>query len=212
MKYPIYTLIYITAAGIAILAAANLYGTLIHNDSQTKQAKQCMVNQENIEKINDVAVDAMAAFQTLKTPTIVPEITFVNQNNEKQSIKDLRGKTILLNLWATWCAPCREEMPDLDQLQKNKGNEKFQVLAISLDRGEANKIEKFYEEINIRYLDIAHDPTLETLNALRKLGLAFGLPATILINENGCAVGALNGPAKWNSDQAHKLINAIRGG
>ena len=125
---------------------------------------------------------------------------------DKRSIADWRGKTVLFNLWATWCAPCRAEMPALDALQRDLGGDKFEVVPVSVDLGTPEKPRRFYSEIGMKNAGFFHDGDLETLNVLKKAGLAFGLPATLLINQNGCVLGTLNGPAEWHSDEAKELM------
>src|ERR687891_2812171 len=91
-------------------------------------------------------------------PKPVPELSFEDAQGNQLSLADFRGKVVILNLWATWCAPCRREMPSLDRLQAAHGDDGLQVLPLSLDRGEIDKIEAFYEEVGLPNLGIYHDP------------------------------------------------------
>ena len=97
-------------------------------------------------------------------------------------------------------------MPALDQLQADLGGDNFEVVLVSVDLGADDKPKKFYKDVGMKHASFYHDPELSTLNALKKEGLAFGLPATLLVGGNGCVLGALNGPAEWASDDAKKLI------
>ena len=117
---------------------------------------------------------------------------------------DFKGKTVLLNLWATWCAPCREEMPSLDRLQKDLGSGKFEVVALSLDRKGAEASQKFLDETKVSNLKLYIDASAKQGTLLRIVGM----PTTILIDKEGRELGRLAGPAEWDSEDAKKLIKA----
>jgi thiol-disulfide isomerase/thioredoxin len=147
-------------------------------------------------------VATMAAFVKKPEPLPLPDITIQDTNGNDVKLSSFKGKTILLNLWATWCQPCREEMPALNRLQQELGGDKFEVVALSLDRGGLEASRKFLDEVN------AHDVHLYT-DASMKQGLELklvGMPTSILINKDGLEVGRLAGPAEWDSDAAKKLI------
>jgi thiol-disulfide isomerase/thioredoxin len=118
----------------------------------------------------------------------------------------MSGKVLLVNLWATWCAPCREEMPALDELQKDMGSERFEVVAISVDRGDIEKPKGFLDEIGIEALNFYRDNSMGVFNDLKRKGIGLGLPVTVLVDEDGCAIAQMNGPAEWASDDAKALI------
>ncbi|MFA5954986.1 TlpA family protein disulfide reductase [Hyphomicrobium sp.] len=144
----------------------------------------------------------MAAFVTKTTPEALPDITFEDASGKSVSLSSLKGKTILLNLWATWCGPCREEMPALNQLQKELGSDKFEVVALSLDRGGYAASRKFLDELKANDVKLYADPSAKQGMALKLIGM----PTTILINKDGMEVGRLAGSAKWDSADAKKLI------
>jgi thiol-disulfide isomerase/thioredoxin len=110
-------------------------------------------------------------------------------------LADFRGRVVLLNLWATWCVPCRQEMPTLDRLQARLGGPDFQVIALSIDRTGAPAVRAFYEEIGVRHLPLFLDTTG---NAVRQLN-APGLPTTLLLDRAGREIGRFVGPAEWDS-------------
>jgi thiol-disulfide isomerase/thioredoxin len=116
-----------------------------------------------------------------------------------------RGKVTLINIWATWCAPCRREMPSLDRLQATLGEDGLTVIALSLDRGDVAKVRAFFEELQIANLAIYQDPQAR---AGRALG-APGLPTTIVIDRTGQEVGRLLGPAEWDSEEALALLRDL---
>jgi thiol-disulfide isomerase/thioredoxin len=115
---------------------------------------------------------------------------------------------VLLNLWATWCVPCREEMPALDALQGAAGSGKFEVVAVNVDTGSDEKPKRFLEDIKVSKLAFYQEPDLELFNNLKKRGLVLGLPVTLLVGPDGCLRAAMNGPAKWDSPDARTFIDA----
>ena len=141
-------------------------------------------------------------------PYSVANFRFKDAEGTQKTIADWAGRTTLLNLWATWCAPCRAEMPFLDKLQSELGSDAFEVIPISIDRSDPSKPKAFFEEISIKSMRFFHDQEAMTLNALKSEGLALGLPATLLIDKRGCVIGRLNGPAEWASEDAQNLIKA----
>ena len=149
-----------------------------------------------------------AAFNFVPTePKPAPELTFFDADGDEVGLADFEGEVVVLNLWATWCAPCRREMPSLDRLQARYGGDGLEVVALSLDRGDVAKVRDFYDELGISSLAIYHDPQAR---AGRELG-APGLPTTILIDRSGKEVGRLLGPAEWDSDEAITVIKALMG-
>jgi len=150
------------------------------------------------------ATGAVANFVPAREPLALEEVTFTDAEGTPMTLADFSGKTVLLNLWATWCAPCREEMPALDRLQAAAGSDRFAVLALSVDRGGIEKPRAFLEEIGVRHLDLYHDASGR---AGVKLG-AFGLPTTLLISADGRSLGRLVGPAHWDTPEALALVRA----
>ncbi len=135
----------------------------------------------------------------------VPEVTFLDAEGNERSLADFQGRVVVLNLWATWCAPCRKEMPSLDRLEAALGGEDFEVLALAVDRGSLSKIEDFYQEIGIENLEIYHDKTAKAGRSLR----APGLPTTLIIDREGQEVGRVLGDAEWDGDDVVSLLDAV---
>jgi thiol-disulfide isomerase/thioredoxin len=146
-----------------------------------------------------------------QTPVSLHDVSFKGADGQPLSIGNFSGKTLLLNVWATWCVPCREEMPALNALEKSMGNDKFEVVAVNIDTGDDEKPKAFRTDYGIDKLGYYRDSTMGVFNALKKQGLAFGLPVTLLIDSKGCLVSAMNGPAAWDSDDAKNLIKAAVG-
>lgn len=147
----------------------------------------------------------MAAFVFKPQPLELSSFKFVDANGTERTLKDWQGKTVLLNLWATWCGPCRKEMPDLDKLQAELGSPTFEVVALSVDRAGIAGSQKFLTSIGTRSLALYVDPTAKLAGELKVIGL----PATLLIDGQGREVGRLLGPADWSSDDAKALIKSV---
>ncbi len=135
-------------------------------------------------------------------PRELPRIAFQDGKGRSLTLADFRGKTVLLNIWATWCPPCREEMPSLDRLQKALGGPAFEVVALSIDTGGAAVVERFYKEIGIGALAIYVDSTMRAAGELRTPGV----PATLLIDAEGRELGRHAGPAVWDDPEVLKLV------
>jgi thiol-disulfide isomerase/thioredoxin len=146
----------------------------------------------------------MVAFVKKSPPEPLPEVSFTGKDGAPLTLAAFKGKAILLNLWATWCAPCRKEMPSLDRLQKELGSNKFEVVALAVDRTGLDGARKFLEETKIESLKLYADQTARSGTALK----AVGMPTTILIDAEGRELGRLAGPAEWDSPEAKKLIEA----
>jgi thiol-disulfide isomerase/thioredoxin len=146
----------------------------------------------------------MAAFVFRKAPEALPALKFQDAEGKERTLADWRGKVVLLNLWATWCLPCRKEMPSLDRLQKDIGSDKFEVLALSVDRKGLEASKKFLDDIKVEKLGLYVDPSGRATSDLRVVGL----PATLLIDAQGREVGRLLGPAEWDGEDAKRLIRA----
>jgi thiol-disulfide isomerase/thioredoxin len=146
----------------------------------------------------------LAAFVLRKEPEALPEIKFEDGDGRERTLADWKGKVVLLNLWATWCVPCRKEMPALDRLQASLGSDRFQVVAISVDRTGVAGAKKFLQETQTANLAVYADPTARLASSLR----AAGLPATLLIDKQGREIGRLLGPAEWDGEAAQRLIQS----
>ena len=151
---------------------------------------------------NPLSQGHMAAFVFRKQPEALPPIKFQDAEGKERTLADWHGKVVLLNLWATWCLPCRKEMPALDRLQWELGSDRFEVVALSVDRTGLAGARKFLDETKVEKLALYADGTARMANTLR----AAGLPATLLIDRDGREVGRLLGPAEWDGEDAKRLI------
>ncbi len=145
-------------------------------------------------------------FGRATTPKPIPELRFVDAAGRSHTLAEFRGKVVLLNVWATWCEPCREEMPALDRLQARLGSDRFQVLALSVDQQGASIARKFYDEVGIKALTLYVDPTAKAAFVLD----APGLPATLLVDRAGREIGRHLGAVRWDApDVVARLQRAM---
>ncbi len=135
----------------------------------------------------------------------VAAIQFDDAQGRSRSLADFKGKVVLLNLWATWCVPCRKEMPALDRLQAALGGPDFEVVALSVDRGGLEVVRKFFAEIGIHNLTMYVDSAGKAMRALN----AVGLPLTLLVGRDSVEIGRLIGPAEWDSADAIAFVRSI---
>ena len=162
-------------------------------------------------RIAPLAKGEVAAVVVADAPRQLPTLTFSDAAGQSKSLADWRGKTVLLNLWATWCVPCRREMPALDALQRELGGENFQVVAVNIDTRDPDKPKRWLAETGVKNLSYYADPSAKTFQELKAIGKAFGMPTTLLVDTNGCEIAALAGPAEWASPDALALVKAAIG-
>jgi thiol-disulfide isomerase/thioredoxin len=201
-------------AGAAVgFAAVYGIGGLKRNGSTPDAAATCKGAVETAKRLLPRAKGEVAAFSPAEAPRLLPELTFTDANGTKLRLADFRGRVVLLNLWATWCVPCRKEMPALDELEAKLGSRDFQVIAINLDTGDRAKPRKFLEEIGVKHLTYFEDPSTNVFQELKRYGRAIiGLPITVLVDRRGCELGEVPGPAEWSSEDALALLREAIGG
>ncbi len=156
-----------------------------------------------------MAVTAPAAAKLEPTPPAarspVPELPMRGLDGKPMRLEDFRGKVVVLNVWATWCLPCREEMPTLERLQQAFADRPVVVLALSVDRGDDEKVVAFLDEIGVKSLTVARDPKMRTV---RILGIP-GLPATLVIDREGREVLRRFGLYEWDGEDVKALMEAL---
>lgn len=174
----------------------------------TAGSNQCSARLADAKRIGEAATGDVAAMRPVDRPISIDTLVFNGPDGNPIAMDSFRGKVLLINLWATWCAPCREEMPALDALQEKRGGEDFEVIAINIDRGSDDKPKAFLAETGIKHMAYYRDKTMGVFDSLKSEGLAFGLPVTLLAGRDGCVLASMNGPAHWASDDAVKLVDA----
>jgi thiol-disulfide isomerase/thioredoxin len=192
--------------GAAIgFAAVYGFGGLIHNASGDPSCRPAV---DVARRIAPLAHGEVAALTMATAPLRLPDLAFQDADGKPRKLSDWRGKTVLVNLWATWCVPCRKEMPALEGLQSKLGGANFEVVAINIDTRDPEKPKNFLKEANLTRLDYFSDQKAKVFQDLKQIGRALGMPTSVLVDAQGCEIGTISGPAEWNSDDAIKLIRA----
>lgn len=140
-----------------------------------------------------------------ETPVATPDVVFSDLEGSKHRLADFRGQYVLLNFWATWCAPCRKEMPSLDRLQAEMGGEGFSVVTIATGRNNPASIAKFFKDAGVSNLPTYTDPKQKLA---REMGV-LGLPISVLLDPEGKEIARLQGDAEWDSDSAKAIVAAL---
>jgi thiol-disulfide isomerase/thioredoxin len=159
-------------------------------------------------KLAPLAHGEVAALTMATTPLRLPDLAFEDADGKLKKLSDWRGRTILVNLWATWCVPCRKEMPALDSLQTKLGGPDFEVVAVNIDTRDPDKPRNFLKEEKLTRLGFFADPKAKIFQDLKSIGRALGMPTSVLVDGQGCEIATIAGPADWASDDAIKLISA----
>ncbi len=159
-------------------------------------------------KLAPLAHGEVAALTMATAPLRLPDLAFEDADGKPRKLSDWRGRTVLVNLWATWCVPCRKEMPALNELQTKLGGTDFEVVAINIDTRDADKPKNFLKEADLTALGYFSDTKAKVFQDLKSVGRALGMPTSVLIDSQGCEIATIAGPAEWASDDAVKLIKA----
>jgi thiol-disulfide isomerase/thioredoxin len=198
------------ALAAAVVAGAVLYGTVA---PAGKAASDCPADSAKLAaRLAPLAKGELAALSVSSEPRHAIQVAFERDGGAKLTVADFKGRPILLNLWATWCVPCRAEMPALDRLQAAKGGPGFEVVAVNVDTTRLEKRVAFLDGVGVKTLTRYADPSGDAFETLRKDGKALGLPVTLVIDKDGCEVAAVEGGAKWDSAEAKALVDALKGG
>jgi thiol-disulfide isomerase/thioredoxin len=160
-----------------------------------------------VADIADLRVGDMRKLTVHSAPIAGSDVAFMSEDGEEMTLADLNGQYTLLNFWATWCAPCRKEMPDLAALQTQLGGEDFQVVTVATGRNPRPAMEAFFDEIGVDNLPL-HTDARQSFS--RSMGV-LGLPVTLIIDPQGDEIARLQGDADWHSDSAAAIIQALIG-
>jgi thiol-disulfide isomerase/thioredoxin len=196
-------------AGMAVgLGAVYGIATLARNPAAEASCRPAV---EAAGRIAPFARGEVAAVAVASKPLLLPDLAFSDGEGRARTLADWRGRTVLLNLWATWCVPCRKEMPALDALQEKLGGPHFEVVAVNIDTRDKDKPRAWLNDVGIKRLAYYADPSAKVFQDLKTVGKAFGMPTTLLIDGKGCEIASLAGPAEWASEDAVKLVSAALG-
>ena len=194
------------AALVLLIVLAGIY-EIAHRPSNPADAA-CRDAVNTAKRIAPLVRGEVAALAVARTPFHVPDLAFKDASGRELKLGDWRGRTVLLNLWATWCVPCRREMPALDALQALLGGADFEVVAINIDTRDPQKPLAFLKDAAIAHLGYYSDPSARVFEELKTAGKAFGMPTTVIVDPTGCEIGTMSGPAEWASDDGVKLVSA----
>jgi thiol-disulfide isomerase/thioredoxin len=197
----------VLAGGVAVYVSGRHSG----NMATDVGADTCPAKAEAAKRVAAGASGDVAAMLAADPPQSLQSLAFNGPDGKPMTLADRAGKTLLVNLWATWCAPCRAEMPALDALQRAKGGADFEVVAINVDTGDDVKPKKFLADTGVTTLAYYRDASMGAFNMLKEKALALGLPVTLLVDPQGCLVAAMNGPADWSGPDAARLVDAALG-
>jgi len=196
----------VVAALVALGGLAAVYGVV--GFSRNPGDAACSPAVDLARRIEPLARGEVAAVKTAEEMLRLPALKFRDGAGQDRSLADWRGRTVLLNLWATWCVPCRREMPALDALQARLGAPDFEVVAVNIDTRDPDKPKAWLHDIGVRNLAYYSDADAKVFQDLKVVGRAIGMPTTLIVDPKGCEIAALAGPAEWASEDGIRLVAA----
>ena len=198
-----------TALVVVAAGAIGLYGMRHSAGKHVAHSGACAGSLDLANAVEPLVRGEVAALTLANTPHQLDRIAFDDAAGTRTSVAAFGGKTILLNLWATWCVPCRAEMPALDKLQAQLGSDRFGVVPVDVDTARLEKARGFFKEIGATSLPYYADNSADVLQSLKQNEPIVGLPTTILVGADGCEIGTMAGPAQWDSPDAKTLIERL---
>lgn len=171
----------------------------------------CSAARTAAARMKPLITGEVAAVELRTNPQPAPALAFTGPDGQPTTLAALKGKALLVNLWATWCAPCLKEMPSLDMLQKEMGGPDFAVVAINIDTRNLDKPKTWLADNRITALPFYGDPQAATFQALRAAHKVEGMPVSLIVDKAGCELGIIQGPADWASTDAKALMKAAIG-
>ena len=159
----------------------------------------------NTDRLAELRAGDMRKLTLHSAPIPLANVGFINQDGSDMTLADYNGKYVLVNFWATWCAPCRKEMPQLSALQSELGGDRFQVVTIATGRNARPAMEAFFKEIGVDNLPLHTDPSQALAQSLDVLGL----PNSVIIDPDGNEIGRLRGEADWTSESAMAILTTL---
>lgn len=199
------------ATAVALVALVALgAGFWLANGLGTK-ATECPAQAAAAAKIDAAATGDLAALNGTGTGRSYADMAFTDAAGKPLTIADFAGKKLLVNFWASWCIPCRAEMPELDGLAASYNGDTFMVLPVNTGETQEGKAAAFVADGKWAHLPLYIDPKFAVIDRLKTTAVSIGLPATVLLDEKGCELAVLQGPATWNSADGHRVIDALLG-
>ncbi|HEY0145919.1 MAG: TlpA disulfide reductase family protein [Methylovirgula sp.] len=195
----------IIALGLVVMF---IYGMKGWRRNEAASAASCPAAHAIAARLAPLVHGEVAALAIDSNPQPMPALTFIGPDGKPTTLAAFKGRNVLLNLWATWCVPCRMEMPSLDKLQGARGSDDFSVVAVNIDTAKLDRPKAFLKEIGVKNLSFYADNSANIFSTLKQEGKVLGLPTTILVAKDGCDIGTMAGPAKWDSPDALSLISA----
>jgi thiol-disulfide isomerase/thioredoxin len=171
----------------------------------------CKAALDVARRVEPFARGEVAAVKPADEARKLPDLAFHDASGQPKSLSDWRGRTVLLNLWATWCVPCRKEMPALDAVQDKLGGPDFEVVAVNIDTRNLDKPRNWLQEVGVNHLTYYSDANAKVFQDLKAIGKAIGMPTTLLVDPNGCEIASIAGPAEWASEDGLKLVSEALG-
>jgi thiol-disulfide isomerase/thioredoxin len=190
----------------AAFVAAAVYGML--GFWRNAADPHCAPAVDVARRIAPLVHGEIAAFAVAEQSLVVPDLAFRDARGAERRLTEWRGRTVLLNLWATWCVPCRKEMPELNALEARLGGSSFEVVAVNIDTRDPEKPRAWLNGAGIDRLAYYADNSAKVFQTLKTVGRAAGLPTSLIIDPAGCEIGTIAGPADWASAEALALVTA----
>jgi thiol-disulfide isomerase/thioredoxin len=198
----------VVAALVAVALAAGAAGVFygIGANAGKSEVACATSSQQRAAALKGLAQGDIAALAV--KPRLAPALSFKGPDGQAMTLADFKGRALALNLWATWCVPCRKEMPALEALEEKLGGRDFEVVAVNIDTRDPDKPKNFLKDANLTKLDYFTDQKAKVFQDLKSVGRALGMPTSVLVDGQGCEIATIAGPAEWDSDDAVKLIKA----
>src|SRR6266850_3756508 len=174
----------------AVIGFAGVYGIGgLKRDAGGDSA--CRPAVDLARKLAPLAHGEVAALTMATAPLRLPDLAFEDTDGKPRKLSDWRGRTVLVNLWATWCVPCRKEMPALESLQTQLGGTDFEVVAINIDTRDTEKPKNFLKDANLTRLGFYNDQKAKVFQDLKGVGRALGMPTSVLVDGQGCEIATI---------------------
>jgi thiol-disulfide isomerase/thioredoxin len=193
-----------------LVAALAIAITFYVGNAGRLQASDCVPQPLAAAAIDAAATGQLAALNGTGTGRGYADLGFTDATGKPMTIADFAGKTLLVNFWASWCIPCRAEMPALNQLAAAQNDAGFEVVTINTAETQPGKAEEFFNAGHWASLPLLIDDKFAVLERLKTSAVSLGLPTSLLLDRKGCELGVLQGPAEWQSPDGTRLIEALK--